>query len=287
MKNLLIYLDTDAQPSAFDQVVAHDAGADAVLAYGSVTPENCFPLVEGAIYTRAPKHKHHTAILVGGSNLDHAQAVEDAVRGQFFADFRVSVGLDANGCNTTAAAAVATLGGAHPLKGSRVVVLAGTGPVGQRAALLFAQAGAKVYLSSRKLERAEQACDAIEHRFGASVFPVAASTADSTADAIEGAAVVLATGQTGVQLLPGTVRVNSSALRVVGDAGTCPPLGVEGLQLQDKGREDEGVLLYGGLTIGALKLHTQREMIARLFARNDQFWDAPEIFALAQTLYNA
>ena len=107
MKNLLLLLDTDPLPSAFDQVVAHDAGADAVLPYGGVDADSCFPLVEGAIYTRPPQRKRHTAILVGGSDLARAEAVYAAVRKQFFDDFRVSVMLDANGCNTTAAAAVA------------------------------------------------------------------------------------------------------------------------------------------------------------------------------------
>ena len=114
MKNLLLFLDADTQPSAFDQVVAYDAGVDAVLAYGGITPDNCFALVEGAIYTRAPKDKRHTAILVGGSNLHQAQAVADAVQTQFFSNFRVSVALDANGCNTTGSSGRRYLGGRAP-----------------------------------------------------------------------------------------------------------------------------------------------------------------------------
>ena len=49
-------------------------------------------------------------------------------------DFTVSIMLDSNGSNTTAVAAVAkieqTLG---DLRGKKAVILAGTGPVGQRA----------------------------------------------------------------------------------------------------------------------------------------------------------
>lgn len=286
MKKLLFHLDTDAQPSAFDQVVAYDGGADAVLAYGGVTADNCFPLVEGAIFTRAPKNKRHTAILIGGSDLAKAQALMEAVKSQFFEGFRVSLMLDANGCNTTAAAAVAMLGARHPLEGSNATVLAGTGPVGQRAATMLAQSGARVRLTSRKLERAQQACEGISGRCGVAVEPMAASDADGTAAAIEGASIVLATGQAGVQLLPTEVRQASPGLRAVGDVGTCPPLGVEGLEMTDGGREVGKTLLFGGLAIGALKLRVHRKAISRMFESNDQVWDAEEILALAREIHD-
>ena len=99
MKKLLFQLDTDAHPAVFDTVVA----------YGNVTPENVTPLVEGTIFTRAPKEKQNTAIFVGGSNMVAGQELFRAIQKNFFADFRVSVMLDSNGSNTTAAAGVAKL----------------------------------------------------------------------------------------------------------------------------------------------------------------------------------
>ena len=286
MKKLLFHLDTDARPSAFDQVVAYDGGADAVLAYGGVTADNCFPLVEGAIFTRAPRNKRYTAILVGGSDLTKAEALMEAIKSQFFEGFRVSLMLDANGCNTTAAAAVAMLGAAHPIEGSHATVLAGTGPVGQRAAVMLAQSGAKVRLTSRKLERARQVCDGISERYGVEVEPMAVADTAGTVAAIEGASLVLATGQAGVQLLPVEVWQASPSLRAVGDVGTCPPLGVESMDMTDDGREVGGIMLFGGLAIGSLKLRTHREAISRMFDSNDQVWDAEETLALARELHD-
>ena len=109
MKKLLFQLDTDTHPAVFDTVVAYDGGADHVIGHGSVTPENVRPLVEGAIFTRAPKEKHNTALFIGGSDMAAGEQVLEAVQKVFFADFRVSVMLDSNGSNTTAAAAVAKL----------------------------------------------------------------------------------------------------------------------------------------------------------------------------------
>ena len=59
-----------------------------------------------------------------------------SIRNHFFGDFRVSVMLDRNGSNSPAAAAVAYIGPHMNMRGKRAVVLAGTGPVGQRAAVL-------------------------------------------------------------------------------------------------------------------------------------------------------
>src|ERR1700719_3081197 len=157
MKKLLFLLDTDPMASVFDTVVGYDGGADQVIGYGAVTPANVGALVDGTIFTRGPKDKQFTAIFVGGSSMAAGEALFSAVRKRFFANFRVSVMLDSNGSNTTAAAGVAQLVKARPVAAKRAVVLAGTGPVGMRAAALLAKEGANVSLTSRQKQRAETA----------------------------------------------------------------------------------------------------------------------------------
>ncbi|MBA2566156.1 MAG: methylenetetrahydrofolate dehydrogenase, partial [Gemmatimonadetes bacterium] len=73
MKKLLLQLDVDRLASAFDSIVAHDAGADEVLRYAGVTPDDVAGLVGGAIFTRGPKDLANTAIFVGGGNVPAAQ----------------------------------------------------------------------------------------------------------------------------------------------------------------------------------------------------------------------
>ena len=67
MKKLLFQFDTDAHPSAFDVVVGYDGGADHVVSYAGLTPDTIAALVDGTIFTRAPKDKKNTAIFIGGS----------------------------------------------------------------------------------------------------------------------------------------------------------------------------------------------------------------------------
>lgn len=284
MKKLLFQLDTDPIPSVFDTVVAYDGGADHVTGHGGLTPEIVGALVDGAIFTRSPKEKKYTALFVGGSNLDAGQKLLTAVQKKFFADFRVSVMLDSNGCNTTAAAGVAVLTKRGPVAGKRAVILAGTGPVGQRAGVMLAQEGAGVILTSRKLERAGSACTLMKERFGVTMTPTAVYDDATARQALDGAHIVFAAGAGGVELLREADWKDHPTLEILVDANATPPVGIEGTDMMDKGKERHGKIVFGAIGFGALKLTLHRACIARLFERNDQVLDAEEIYAVAKTL---
>jgi hypothetical protein len=286
MKKLLFQIDTDPIPAVFDTVVGYDGGADHVQAYGGINPSNVGPLVDGAIFTRAPKEKKFTALFVGGSNMAAGEELFAAVKKKFFANFRVSIMLDSNGSNTTAAAGVAciakSVGGS--LSGKRAVVLAGTGPVGRRAAVMLAREGASVTLTSRSLERAQDAATAIRQRFGLDVTPVKAFDCDDRAHALDGAQLVFATGAAGVLLLEGKHWQSNPTIEILADANATPPLGIAGVDMMDKGNERNGKVCWGAIGFGAVKLALHRACVAQLFEAADQVLDAEEIYAKAKTM---
>ena len=282
MKKLLYQFDTDTLPSVFDNVVGYDGGADHISAYGGVNAENVGALVEGAIFTRSPKDKKNTALFVGGSNMLQGDSVLNAVRAKFFAKFRVSVMFDCNGSNTTAAAAVAWLAHTRALSGKRAVVLAGSGPVGQRAAVLLAREGADVAITGRKLTGVQTARDAIKARFGIDVEAIEAPANTDRAAALQGAHIVLATGASGVTLLDAKQWQENPSLELIADANASPPAGIEGVGISDRGTSSHGKILFGPLGFGALKLALHRTCIARLFEQNDLVLDAEEIYAIAK-----
>ncbi len=287
MKKLLYQFDTDPHPAVFDNVVAYDGGADHVTAYGGITPANVGGLVDGAIFTRAPKDKKSTAIFVGGSSMADGEALLKAVRKKFFANFRVSVMLDSNGSNTTAAAAVAWLVHAAPgrsLQGKRAVVLAGTGPVGQRAAVMLAREGARVTITGRDLARTQAAAQAIAARAGTEIEALAAPDNAARAGAIEGANLVLATGAGGATLLEEDAWKDQRHLELLCDANATPPMGIGGIDMMDKGAVKHGKTVFGAIGFGALKIALHRACIARLFEQNDLVLDAEEIHAIAKTM---
>ena len=284
MKKLLYHFDTDVIPSVFDSVVAYDGGADHVTQLSGINEDNCSNLVEGAIYTRAPKNKKNTAIFVGGSDLIAGQKLFQAVKNEFFANFRVSVMLDSNGCNTTSAAGVALLNQAISLKDKTAVVLAGTGPVGQRAAVLLAKSGANVRLTSRKHERSVEACNEMCERFEVEMTPMQANDDESIKQALEGAHVVFGAAKSGIQLLNANQWQEHSSIELIADVGTSKILGFEGIDVMDKDTERYGKRIFGGIGIGSLKLKLHRACISKLFESNDTELDADAIYKIAQTM---
>jgi methylenetetrahydrofolate/methylenetetrahydromethanopterin dehydrogenase (NADP+) len=284
MKKLLLQLDSDKHPSSFDRVVAHDAGVDEVMSYGAVRPEDVTALVHGCLFTRGIPDLKSTAIWVGGSAVEAGEALTTAVTAAFFGPFRVSVMMDSNGCNTTAAAAVARIAGALPLAGARAVILGGTGPVGLRAAVLLARNGASVVLTSRSLARAEEACAQVKTRFGVSAEPAEAHDATGVARSLQGARACLSAGAASVTLLPRAIWATHPTLTVLADVNAVPPLGIEGIEAGDKGNERDGKRVVGALGIGSLKMKGHKACVARLFEQNDAMLDLEAIWAITKTL---
>lgn len=285
MRNLLLQLDSSRHPSVFDQVVAYDGGADQILSYGGVTPEDVRDLVHGCMFTRGAKDLRHTAVWIGGNNMSQGEQLLAMAVDAMFAPLTVSVMLDSNGSNTTAVAAVVKIEQAvGDVKGKKVVVLAGTGPVGQRAAGLLALDGAKVTITSRKPEQGEKARQFISARFN---VPVEATTlADSAqlAQVLDGAEVLLNSGPAGVQMVSRAAWAAVKSLKVAVDLNAVPPLGLEGVEVDDAGKVRDGVVCYGAFGVGNFKTKLHKRCIARLFERNDLVLDAEAIADLAREM---
>jgi methylenetetrahydrofolate/methylenetetrahydromethanopterin dehydrogenase (NADP+) len=285
-RKLLIQLDSDPQPSVFDQVVAYDAGADVVLSYGDVTPETVRDKVHGCIFTRGPKDLHRTAIFIGGNNVAIGEKLLAEACKHMLPQFglRVSVLLDANGANTTAAAAVRAAARHLSLRSTKALVLGGTGPVGQRAALLLARQGGHVRVGSRQAAKAAAVVENIGTKIpDAKLEPVTADPSGDLSAALADCTLVIAAGAAGAVLLPLAARQACRTLRVVIDLNAVPPAGIEGVGLADKGTEHHGVLAYGAIGVGDLKMKIHKKAIARLFERNDQVLDAEEVYALGES----
>jgi hypothetical protein len=286
VKKVLLQLDTDQHPSPFDAIVAHDAGVDVLLSHGSVTLEAVRDLVQGAFFTRAPGEPS-MAVWVGGSDVGAGEKILDEVQATYFGPFRVSAMLDSDGCNTTAATAIAMIARDRDLNGRRAVIV-GVGPVGLRSATLLAQEGCEVLATSipgdvlgtdsyrrpRGLAAAEQL--GIEVR-----EPTDRAEMEG---ALEGANIVLAAGPAGVQVLRKEAWSTNPTIEALADYNAAEPLGIEGIEAGDDLVEREGKRLLGALGIGGKKMKTHKACVRRLFERSDLVLNADGVYAVAKEI---
>ena len=285
MRKLLLQLDSSRLPSVFDQIVAYDAGADIVMSYGGVTEGDVRDLIHGCIFTRGPKDLKNTAVWIGGNNMSAGEQLLAMAQDALFPPFSVSLMLDSNGSNTTAVAAVVkieeTLG---DLAGKKVVILAGTGPVGQRAAGLLARDGARVTITSRKPEQGEKARQFISARFNVQVEAVTLNDPSQLPGVLDGAEVLLNSGPAGVQMVPNAAWTASKTLQIAVDLNAVPPLGIEGIDVSDAGVKRNGVVVFGAFGVGNFKTKLHKACVTRLFTRSDLVLDAEAIADIAREL---
>jgi methylenetetrahydrofolate/methylenetetrahydromethanopterin dehydrogenase (NADP+) len=282
---ILVQLDSDSQASVFDAVVAVDAGVDHLLRHSDVQLSQVRELVYGAMFTRGGSELALTAIFIGGSDVAAGENLLAQVQRTFFGPVRVSVMLDSNGANTTAAAAVLTAAKHCSLAGAKAVVLAATGPVGSRVARLLALEGADVLVASRKRARAEAVCQSVLERVpGAKLTAVETATHQQTTAALSGAQIVIAAGAPGVELASQAARTGSQSLKVAIDLSAVPPVGLAGIELTDKAVERDGMICYGAIGVGGAKMKIHKAALGRLFESNDQVLDAEEIYRIGQQL---
>ena len=284
--SILLQLDNDLQPSSFDSIVAIDAGVEQLLRYGNVQADSIEPLVHGAMFTRGGEDLKSTAIFIGGSDVTAAEELMNAACKAFFGPVRVSIMLDANGCNTTASAAVVAASRHLGLEGSKAIVLGGTGPVGRRVAQLLALDGANVTLTSRSRERAEKAGLEISQKLDNDfhIEAISSESIQSDISILDDQQIIISCGAAGVELLSEQQIKALPNLAVAIDLNAVPPAGLGGIGVMDKAKPIGNGVGYGAIGVGGLKMKTHRAAIASLFESNDKRLDAAEIYEIAKNL---
>ena len=282
MKKILIQLDTDQHPSAFDAIAAYDADVDVVQGYGSITPDNLTDVVQGAIFPRGPDGLANTAFWVGGSRVRDGEAVFKAARKLFFKPFQPSIMLDSDGSNTTAAAAVARVRKAVELKGARVAIV-GVGPVGLRTAELVRREGAEVTLFTFPpdvMEGNYRRASGIGVAEEAGFQVVEPGSSDELDAGLAGHAVLFAAGPAGVQILRRSGWAQDG-VQVVVDYSAAEPVGVEGVDRMDDLKEEDGVRKLGALAVGGPKMKLQKRCVQRMFESKGVVMDLDGVYDVA------
>jgi methylene-tetrahydromethanopterin dehydrogenase len=291
---VFIFLDTDKHATPFDILTIIDVFPESVvLKYEDVNVEDTEKIVYDAMFPRGPEGAKHTKIFINGRDFNRANDILEKVRKCMIPPFELAVIIDPRGAYTTAAATVAKSlrlsleKGFGGLENKVVSVLAGTGPVGQTVARLFASEKANVILTSRELQKASSVATKINEDINSDqVRGVEAQASDEIGRAIENADVVLSTGASGTQLLTlDVLKKHGKKCRIVGDINAIPPLGVEGLKSEADGEEVlPNVFGIGALAIGKLKNMVEVELIKKAVEEPKGIFDYRLAYDIAKKL---
>jgi len=295
---ILHMLTTEKNLSPFDVNMAQDAGWQATMPYLNVTEDEIRGLIQDAIFSRGPSGVKRTAAFIGGRDPEMAVRMLMSAKEAMVPPFEISVLADPSGAFTTAAAMVATAERelaekfSSDFTGKNVLILAGTGPVGQIAAVLCAKAGATVTIFGRQKEKSQRIAALCNSFFGEGKTRINAEGNDNLEAYLPEADVIFATGAAGIQLLTTDQVAAASNLKVAADVNAVPPAGITGIDAFADGAPIEGspsnAVGIGALAIGNVKYKTHQRLL-RLMHENDEpvYLHYDQAFAVARELSKA
>jgi methylene-tetrahydromethanopterin dehydrogenase len=274
-KQFILHMLTTAKNlSPFDVNMALDAGWVSALPYTNVEPSEVQGLVQDAIFSRSTKNLKRTGIFIGGRDTKQAMDMLKIAKRSMVPPFEVSVFADPSGAFTTAAGMVAAVERELQskfntgLEGKTILALGGTGPVGQAAAVIAAQAGAHVRIIGRQLDKAQAIADLCSNEFGDGKITVTAGADADKAEYIKTADVVFATGAAGIELLSAELIASAPQLKVAADVNAVPPAGIAGVDAFHNGApipgSASGAVGIGALAIGNIKYQAQNSLLKKM-----------------------
>ena len=276
---ILVFLNTDKRASPFDICMAYDAGFNTVIPYDNVTPKDAKEIVQDTIFSRTKKGIGHTCFFIGGKNDEKAREVLEAVKNAMFPPFETTIISDPGGAYTTAAAMVAKVEDAvqsHNLGSlkDKCCAVFGTGSVGRIGAILLARLGCDTMIMSINPNRTdgEEYVAGISKQllemYGVNVQGVFAPTPEKKVEILKRADVIFCMATEGVRVIEADMLKELRLMKVMADINVVPPLGIEGIKLEDDMREmAPGIFGIGALTIGKLKHEVEMEILKE--ARRD------------------
>ena len=93
--------------------------------------------------------------------------------------------------------------------------------------------------------------------------------------------MIVAAGAAGVCFLESGGLARLSGVKLAIDLNAVPPVGMADIGVMDKAADKSGVIAYGAIGVGGLKMKVHKRAIAKLFESNDQILDTQAIYQIA------
>jgi methylene-tetrahydromethanopterin dehydrogenase len=257
--------------SPFDVNMAYEAEFDGVIPYTEVSLEDVHTLTQDTIFSRGPTGVKRTGIFIGGREFGLAMDMLQRAKVAMVPPFEVSVFVDPSGAITTAAALVACIEvwvkkkSGDSLDGKNIHILGGTGPVGVCAGILAANCGANVFLASHRGKKVgDEVANEYNKRFDVKMQGEDFGSEEAVLNLLKTSDVVVGSAKAGVQVISKSQLKQAPKLLVAADVNAVPPLGIEGVGVNDMGREldftPNKAVGIGALAIGNVKYKVHYRM---------------------------
>ena len=257
--------------SPFDVNMAYEAEFDGVIPYTEVHLEDVHTLTQDTIFSRGPTGVKRTGIFIGGREFGLAMDMLHRAKVAMVPPFEVSVFADPSGAITTAAAMVACIEvqikkkTGESLEGKNIHILGGTGPVGVCAGILASNCGANVFLASHRGKKVgQEVADEYNGRFKVNMKGEDFGSEEAILHMLETSHVMVGSAKAGIQVLSKAQLKHAKKMLVAADVNAVPPLGIEGVEVNDMGKEldftPNKALGIGALAIGNVKYKVHYKM---------------------------
>lgn len=257
--------------SPFDVNMAYEAEFDGVIPYTEVHLEDVHTLTQDTIFSRGPTGVKRTGIFIGGREFGLAMDMLHRAKAAMVPPFEVSVFADPSGAITTAAALVACIEvqlnkkTGETLEGKNMHILGGTGPVGVCAGILAANCGANVFLASHRGKKVgQEVANEYNSRFKVNMDGADFGSDDAILEMLETSEIVVGAAKAGIQVLSKSQLKHARSLLIAADVNAVPPLGIEGVDVNDMGKEldftPKKACGIGALAIGNVKYKVHYKM---------------------------
>lgn len=280
-KSSIMHLFTSAKnASPFDTNMAFDSGFDKIMSYTNVDLSEIKGLTQDAIFSRGVSGVKREAIFIGGRDVDLAMQMLEASKAAMLPPFECSVFADPSGAFTTAAAMIAKVeyhlskNFHENLKGQTISIFGSTGPVGGCVSIIAAQEGARVQMVAHKsVNEVEPKTKAWNEKYQVNMEAVDGTTEERKNSILASTDIIICAAAAGVQVINRGHLLVAKHLKIAADVNAVPPLGVEGLQLNDDGvlMGDTRAYGIGALAIGQLKYITQHQLLKQMLGRDEPF----------------
>ena len=155
-KKILVYLDSGTYPCPFDCLLAYDSGYDHIVNYHSVDGKKGVKIIQDVIFTRSEEDLKNTVFFIGGTDIKTAEKCFNEIKLFLLTSKmpQVSIIFDPNGIYTiTASMLINIKKKIKDIEDKKILVLGGTGSIGQCIAQLLAEKKAFVTITSRSRDK--------------------------------------------------------------------------------------------------------------------------------------